>query len=363
MAEGDTRPAKADAKFGQGFLTDIWYFVCLSKDLRPGRLERQELQGEPVLLGRANGGQLFALRDICPHRAAPLSAGRFHREVSGSETVECPYHGWRFRADGACAAIPSLVDDQAMDVGRIQVRRYPVAESQGLVFVWIGSDPPRRTDRAAAGLRRRGRRRSEAGRPHGLRRPHRPRGRGPDGPAHGPYVHQQWWWRSKHSQHEKAKRFEPREQGFAMVRHEPSKNSRAYVVLGGEPLTEITFRIPGLRWEHVTVGKRQVLSLTCLMPVNAKKTRITQIVWSDHPAFLFLKPFIAAGARTFLRQDGDMVNLQNQGLKYDPSLMWIDDADRQAKWYQQLKREWTASRREGRPFANPVEAATLRWRS
>jgi len=84
---------------------------------------------------------------------------------------------------------------------------------------------------------------------------------------------------------------------------------------------------------------------------------------SDHPAFLLLKPFIAAGARAFLRQDGEMVNLQNQGLKYDPALLWVDDADRQAKWYQQLKREWTASRREGRPFANPVEAATLKWRS
>ncbi len=32
-----------------------------------------------------------------------------------------------------------------------------------------------------------------------------------------------------------------------------------------------------------------------------------------------------------------MVNLQNQGLKYDPPLLWIDDADRQAKWYQQLQ--------------------------
>jgi phenylpropionate dioxygenase-like ring-hydroxylating dioxygenase large terminal subunit len=148
-----------------------------------------------------------------------------------------------------------------------------------------------------------------------------------------------------------------------MVRHEPSKNSRAYAILGGEPLTEITFRLPGLRWEHVTVGKRQVLSLTCLTPVTETRTRITQIVWSDHPAFVFLKPFIAAGARAFLRQDGDMVNLQNQGLKYDPALLWVDDADRQAKWYQQLKREWTASRREGRPFENPVAPAILRWRS
>jgi phenylpropionate dioxygenase-like ring-hydroxylating dioxygenase large terminal subunit len=360
MAEGDARTARTDAKFGQGFLTDIWNFVCLSSDLKRGKLQRYELQGEPVLLGRARSSELFALRDICPHRAAPLSAGRFHEESSGVTTVECPYHGWRFGRDGACAAIPSLVEDQQMDVGRIRVRRYPVSESQGLVFVWVGAgeptEPPPAFDGVVGGPPKLVDRMDfDAHIDHAVV--------GLMDPAHGPYVHQQWWWRSKHSQHEKAKRFEPREQGFAMVRHEPSKNSRAYAILGGEPLTEITFRIPGLRWEHVTVGKRQVLSLTCLTPVNAMKTRITQIVWSDHPAFVVLKPFIAAGARAFLRQDGDMVSLQNQGLKYDPSLLWIDDADRQAKWYQQLKREWTASRRENRPFVNPVEPAVLRWRS
>jgi len=182
-------------------------------------------------------------------------------------------------------------------------------------------------------------------------------------PAHGPYVHRQWWWRSRASMHSKAKRFEPSEAGFVMVRHPPSKNSRAYALLGGQPLTEITFRLPGLRWEHITVGKRQVLSLTCLTPRDGAMTRITQIVWSDHPVFLAAAPFIKAGARRFLEQDGDMVDLQNQGLKYDPALMWIDDADRQAKWYQALKREWTASRRAGRPFVNPVEATTLRWTS
>lgn len=365
MAEGDTRTAGGASKFGQGFVTEAWYFAALASDLKPGKLARYEMLGEPVLLGRSPQGRLFALKDICPHRAAPLSAGRFHDEPGGGESVECPYHGWRFGADGGCTAIPSLVDEQAFELGRIRVRRYPVAESQGLVFVWIGADargeaepdgpPPvfpgvvggapklvdrmvfdSHIDHAVVGLM---------------------------DPAHGPYVHQQWWWRSAKSQHAKAKRFEPREAGFAMVRHEPSKNSRAYAVLGGEPLTEITFRLPGLRWEHVTVGKRQVLSLTCLTPLNANQTRITQIIWSDHPAFLLLRPFIAAAARAFLRQDGAMVSLQNEGLRYDPSLLWIDDADRQAKWYQQLKREWQASRREGRPFRNPVEPATLRWKS
>ena len=363
MADDAPRTPKADTRFGQGFLTDTWYLGALSRDLKPGRLTRIEMLGEPVMLGRSRRGDVFALRDVCPHRAAPLSAGSFHVDAGGIETVQCPYHGWRFGRDGACAAIPSLTADQSLDVSKIAVRRYPVMESQGIVFVWMGSTPasepdappPRfpgvvggspklvdqvvfdaHIDQAVVGLM---------------------------DPAHGPYVHRQWWWRTSGSEHDKRKRFEPREHGFAMVRHEPSKNSRAYVVLGGQPLTEITFRLPGLRWEHVTVGKRQVLSLTCLTPIDAARTRVTQIAWSDHPAFLLLKPVIAAWARTFLRQDGDMVNLQNQGLKYDPTLLWVDDADRQAKWYQALKREWVASRREGRAFVNPVEAATLTWRS
>jgi phenylpropionate dioxygenase-like ring-hydroxylating dioxygenase large terminal subunit len=363
MPDGEPRGHRGETRFGTGFLTDTWYLATLSGDLRPGKLTHVEMLGEPLVVGRSPSGALFALRDVCPHRAAPLSAGRFHRDAFGVESVACPYHGWRFRADGACAAIPSLTADQEMDVSRIRVRRYPVAESQGLVFVWMGSSPtgepdhpppqfpgvvggaPKLVDRvvfdahidqAVVGLM---------------------------DPAHGPYVHQQWWWRAAGSEHDKEKRFEPSEAGFTMVRHAPSKNSRAYAILGGRPETEIGFRLPGLRWEHVTVGRRQVLSLTCLTPIDEARTQVTQIAWSDHPAFTLLRPVIAAMARTFLRQDADMVRLQNRGLAQSPTLLWIDDADRQAKWYQALKREWALSRREDRPFRNPVEAATLRWRS
>jgi phenylpropionate dioxygenase-like ring-hydroxylating dioxygenase large terminal subunit len=367
MAQGEMSGARVDGQvgFGKGFLTDIWYFAALSRDLKVGGLKRYEILGEPVLLGRGPGGKLVGLRDVCPHRAAPLSAGRFTREAGGAIRVECPYHGWRFGADGRCASIPSLTDGQSFDLSKIRVRQFPVTESQGLVFVWMAGDardetgpdvpPPlfpgvvgggpklalsvdfaAHIDHAIVGLM---------------------------DPAHGPFVHQQWWWRSQSSMHAKAKRFEPTDGGFTMVRHPPSSNSKAYVLLGGKPETQITFRLPGLRWEHVTAGARQVLSLTCLTPINDKATRITQILWSDHPVFTVLAPFIRAGAMRFLKQDGDMVNLQNEGLKYNPALIWIDDADRQARWYHALKREWTASRREKRGFINPVEATTLRWTS
>ncbi len=361
MPDGETRTSA----FGHGFLKDIWYFAAMGGELKAGRLARYELLGEPVMLGRSPGGQLVALRDICPHRAAPLSAGRFHREADGRESVECPYHGWRWGADGRCLAVPSLTEGDSLDVGKIAVRRYPVAESQGMVFVWMAEDPrgeaeppepPPRFPGVVGGPPKLIDRQAFAAHvDHAVV--------GLMDPAHGPYVHRQWWWRSRRSMHEKAKRFEPGDLGFVMARHPPSSNSRAYALLGGAPMTEIGFRLPGLRWEHIEVGARQVLALTCLTPVSETNTRITQIVWSDHPVFAFAGPLVRMGARRFLRQDGDMVDLQNKGLKYDPTLMWIDDADRQAKWYQALKREWIASRREGRPFANPVEPATLRWTS
>jgi phenylpropionate dioxygenase-like ring-hydroxylating dioxygenase large terminal subunit len=356
--------AGTDGGFGRGFLTDCWYFAALSADLKRGRLARHEILGEPVLLGRAPDGEVFALRDVCPHRAAPLSAGRFAREADGAASVECPYHGWRFRADGRCAAIPSLVEGQAFEASRIQVRRYPAAESQGMVFVFVAADPrspavlappprfPAIADKAPRIVERRD---FAAHIDHAVV--------GLMDPAHGPFVHQQWWWRSRRSAHSKAKAFAPAPEGFVMLRHAPSSNSRAYAALGGAPRTEITFRLPGLRWEHVEVGTRQVLALTCLTPVTETRTRITQIIWSDHPVFALAGPLVRLAARRFLDQDGAMVDLQNQGLRYDPSMMWIDDADRQARWYQALKREWLASRKEGRAFVNPVEPATLRWTS
>ena len=353
------------ARFGHGFLTDAWYLAAMSRDLRPGKLTRREIMSRPIMLGRTPSGEVTALLDICPHRAAPLSAGRFARGDTGEIQVECPYHGWRFGTDGRCRAIPSLVEGQTFDVSRVRVRAFPTIESQGMVFVWVASDersdlsptaPPPTFPGAVGGAPKLVLNDTfDAHIDHAVI--------GLMDPAHGPFVHRQWWWRTASSLHAKAKRFAPSPEGFTMVRHPPSSNSRAYALLSGQPLTEITFRLPGYRWEHITIGKRQVLALTCLTPVDETTTRITQVLWSDHPAFTLLRPLVALGARKFLDQDRAMVDLQKEGLKHDAALMWIDDADRQAKWYQQLKREWTASRRAGRAFANPVEATTLRWRS
>lgn len=342
------------------FVYDIWYFAGFSGEIKKGDLIRKVIAGEPITLGRKQDGSVFALRDICPHRAAPLSAGKMK-----DDTVECPYHGWRFGVDdGACKEIPALCSGQELETQRIKVRTYPARENGQLIWVYVSQDkrftgtppiePPAfpfadkpplldddlilncHVDHAVIGLM---------------------------DPAHGPYVHRQWWWRSEKSMHEKAKKFEPRERGFAMAAHSPSSNSFAYKMLGGTPITEITFQLPGIRTEVVTAGKKTLLSFTAVTPIDDNHTHIRQLFFTDITVVKLLSPLVRRAAKTFLRQDGNMVDLQQMGLKYDPNLMLVDDADTQAKWYHAIKKEWAASRKDKRDFVNPVTERILRWRS
>ena len=58
-----------------------------------------------------------------------------------------------------------------------------------------------------------------------------------------------------------------------------------------------------------------------------------------------------------------MVELQREGLKFNPRLMLIPDADVPAMWYQRLKKAWADSTGGNAAFVNPVPETTLRWRS
>ena len=219
-----------------------------SRRLRRRAMLAKVMLGEPILIGRDTAGAPFALRDPCPHRGMPLSAGRF----DGRE-VECCYHGWRFDTGGQCTSIPSLVPGQTFSPARIRVRSYPVREVQGNIWVFFGDDPAAAPeiplldgfgerlpnlvesvsfaaaiDHAVVGLM---------------------------DPAHGPFVHRAWWWRSRRSIQQKSKVFAPSPYGFTMSRHIPSANSRAYRLLGGTPETEIVFRLPSVRIEQIQAGR------------------------------------------------------------------------------------------------------------
>ncbi|HEY9219599.1 MAG TPA: aromatic ring-hydroxylating dioxygenase subunit alpha [Phenylobacterium sp.] len=111
-----------------------WQLVCLSRELRAGPLART-LAGRPIVLFRAKG-QAAALVDRCPHRNYPLSEGKVR-----DGALECPYHGWRFDAAGACVEVPgcSLEGEQT---DRLSADPLAVIERNGAVFVRLSDGGP-----------------------------------------------------------------------------------------------------------------------------------------------------------------------------------------------------------------------------
>lgn len=350
--------SQSDAKLPTLFLRNLWYFALHSHALKRGRLVHKSILGEPIVFGRAPDGEAFALRDLCPHRGVPLSKGQL---VEG--TIECPYHGWRFKPSGQCAMIPSLVGEEGVEPSKISVRKYTLAEKNGLIWIYVPEDAtsPIACEAPAVPV-------SAEARPTLIEAQNFPCAIdhaviGLMDPAHGPFVHKAWWWRSAKSIHAKAKKYAPTRRGFTMVSHKPSSNSTLYKILGGDLTTEIGFELPGIRVENIKAGRNQVVGLTTCTPITENETEVTQTFFWNIRWIAPFKPIAQHVARVFLGQDRRMVTIQQEGLKHNPRMMLIQDADVPAMWYYRLKKEWADALAAKRPFENPVPETTLRWRS
>lgn len=342
------------------FLKNLWYFAFHKSQLKSGRLVSKEILGEKIVFGRDQQGNVFALRDNCPHRGVPLSEGWFE-----NDTIQCCYHGWQFGTNGVCKNIPAVAPGSKIDFSKIRVFQYPIREISDSVWVYIpekklltsaqpGVEPPdliidrskkflhvetvvlpANIDHAVIGL---------------------------IDPAHVTFVHQSWYWRSAKKLKLKEKHFEPTSLGFKMVRHAPSNNSKGYNVLKGGSSTEITFEIPGNRYEHIKIGeKHEIVSITILTPLNEHQTELNHIFYSTLPATKwFWWPLRRLGQK-FIGQDLDVFNKLSRGLESNPTLMLIGEPDTQAKWYYEIKRLWQKAQQDNVPFVNPVHEQTLHW--
>lgn len=354
-------PQKADAQM----LTGFWYPARRSPQVRGRRLAPAMLLGVPLVIGRDSRGKAFGLRDTCPHRGMPLSCGSFDGEV-----LECSYHGWRFAVEsGQCREIPSLTADSKLKVERIHAIRYPCEEQDGYFWVYLPDpaapqEPVPPAPRLPVFSPRYRLTHLEAELPcsidHGII--------GLMDPAHGPFVHQSWWWRSRRSIQEKEKIFEPIPNGFRIRAHAPSANSAPYKLLRvyGQPITTtIEFVLPNLRFEQIRCGPYWFSSRATVTPITAERSRIDFCAaWNIFPWVPLVVPVFRLFARRFLRQDQETMEKQARGLKYNPAMMLIDDADRPAKWYFQLKAAHLEARRTGQPMQHPLAGpVALRWRS
>jgi phenylpropionate dioxygenase-like ring-hydroxylating dioxygenase large terminal subunit len=375
FAMSDALPSNSRSD-SSDFLWGFWYPALRSDQLRGRKLVRAMLLEVPLVLGRDAAGQPFALRDVCPHRAFPLSFGQFD-----GANVECAYHGWQFDAHtGQCRHIPSLTADSKLKVERICAGSFPCAERDGYIWTFMTNpagaiNPESRAGNASplpppppelptfsphykiARL--------HADLPctvdHGII--------GLMDPAHGPFVHQAWWWRTRHSIRDKSKQFEPIPNGFRMSPHTPSANSAPYKILKfatGEPATTmIDFVLPNQRFEQIRAGRYWLSSRTTVTPVRRDLCRLDFVAaWNILPWFPIVSFIIHVLGPRFIRQDTEVIKKQSLGLQYGDRMMLVDDADRQARWYFELKAAHLESQSTGALMRHPMSGpVTLHWRS
>jgi phenylpropionate dioxygenase-like ring-hydroxylating dioxygenase large terminal subunit len=369
----ETSPPTAEPKVREAeMLWGFWYPALRSEQLRGRKLVRATLLDVPLVLGRDLAGAPFALRDVCPHRAFPLSFGQFD-----GTAVECAYHGWQFEAHtGQCRVIPSLTEDSKLKCERIYAGSFPCAERDG--YIWTFMTNPEGRALPAAALNnlppvpslptfspRYKIAHLWADLPctvdHGII--------GLMDPAHGPFVHQAWWWRSRHSIREKSKQFEPIPNGFRMSPHTPSANSAPYKILKlitDEPATTtIDFVLPNQRFEAIRAGRYWLTSRTTVTPIRPNLCRLDFCAaWNILPWFPVVSFIIHVLGPRFIRQDTEVIEKQALGLRYGDRMMLVDDADRQARWYFELKSSYLESQQTGAPMRHPINGpVALRWRS
>jgi nitrite reductase/ring-hydroxylating ferredoxin subunit len=104
---------------------------------------------------RDRSGAVRAAINQCPHRRVPFTLGW----VTDDGLLQCGYHGWCFDgATGRCQRIPNFGPGEKPST-RIRVPVFPVAEEDGLVYVWLDATstaqyrPPQETPRRLGGFR------------------------------------------------------------------------------------------------------------------------------------------------------------------------------------------------------------------
>ena len=343
------------------WLRGFWYIAVAANSVGRRKAVSVTVLGEPLLVGRSLNGAVFAYSDSCPHRGMPLRHGRFD-----GEHLQCCYHGWQFSAQsGACTAIPALPLSDADAHRKFRLRRFPAAESQGNIWVYMapshtapdvlpdvpavpgfyGVAPqvsttmrfPSNADVAAMGF---------------------------CDPAHPAFVHTSGWWKSKSALRlrSKVKSFEPIDYGFRMKQHQVKHGANPYRLLGFDVQVDVTLQLPGVRIEHIRGNKHSACVLAAVTPVSKTETDVHYCVYWTIPWLGFLRPIAALMAQDFLRQDLRIAEKLTLAQHHSP-MMFVGDADVQVAWLLRLKREYLASQAERRPFRNPVREQTLRWNS
>jgi choline monooxygenase len=116
-----------------------WQLVGRTDQLnQPGHFVRAEVAGEPLVVVRAEDGELRAFFNVCRHHAAAVVT----QACGHAAILQCPYHGWKYGLDGSLKGMPEF--DGVKDFDRSQNGLIPVRVEMWESFVFANLDPTAR---------------------------------------------------------------------------------------------------------------------------------------------------------------------------------------------------------------------------
>lgn len=114
-----------------------WFIIGGSDEYPQGEAKGVKYFNQELVVFRGEDNTITVLDAYCPHLGAHLGHGG---QVVGN-TIQCPFHAWRFDASGECVEVPYA---KRIPPKGACTRSWHTMEKMGLVFIWHdprGGDP------------------------------------------------------------------------------------------------------------------------------------------------------------------------------------------------------------------------------